>query len=899
MKYPQFASSQKYDKSHRRSGVNVRFVLATLIALLCTYEQTAARQVYVDADAKGNNDGSSWADAYNHLQDALAAVSSGDKILVAQGVYKPDRGKAAALGDRAATFQLINGVVIRGGYAGCGQPDPNARDIQAYKTILSGDLNDDDEPNFANNGDNSYHVVAGSGTDQTAVLVGLIIKGGMYNRSGRPTVISCTFADNLAWRGGGMRNYHSSPSLTNCKFSNNSARDAGGGMYNYSSSPVLTDCTFSENSALNGGGIYNCLDSNPALVNCTFSENSARYSGAMGNYLNSNPSLSGCNFSGNSAEYGGAIRNYRSNPMLANCTFTNNSATGDGGAVNNNSSHPTLATCVFAKNLAAGHGGAIRNYSSSPKLSCCTIVGNSAEQNGGGISNRKNSNPSLSNCILWLNSDANGTNESSQIYTFESEPAVNQCCIQGWTGTLAGSGNFGTDPKLADATANNYHLLPGSPCIDAGQPEYVAKADGTDVDWQPRIINGRVDIGADEYDNQRLVPSQYATIQAAIDAAFGGEVIVVSPGTYSGEGNRDIDFKGKKITVRSTHPEDPAVVAATIIDCENKGRGFHFHSGEDEHSVLKGVTIINGYATNGGGIHCNNSSPTFANCVLKDNRAKYGGGMHNRRSDPKLINCTFGSNAANENGGGIYSLRSNLTLTGCEFSGNLCKNFGGGMFIGGDNLTLARCSFSGNRAGGNGGGMYNRNGNLTLTNCILTGNSAGDNGGGTHNNSNMAVLNCTFSGNSAGRLGGGIYSEDYTCSHGLTLANCILWDNRGSGKVDEPGQIYGGAQVVTYSCIQDVDPNDATVYAGTGNIGDDPCFVRPGYWAAADNLNVSVGPADANAVWVDGDYHLLPNSPCIDAGNPRSQYSLEPELNGRRINMGAYGNTPDATSRRE
>jgi len=105
--------------------------------------------IYVDADANGLNTGSSWADAYNYLQDALANASSSLKpveIRVAQGVYRPDENAVEpnGTGNREATFQLINGASLKGGYAGFGEPDPNARDIDIYETILTGDLNGDD-----------------------------------------------------------------------------------------------------------------------------------------------------------------------------------------------------------------------------------------------------------------------------------------------------------------------------------------------------------------------------------------------------------------------------------------------------------------------------------------------------------------------------------------------------------------------------------------------------------------------------------------------------------------------------------------------------------------------------------------------------------------------------------
>ena len=123
---------------------NLSIWLAMAMFLMAMVSTAAAQTIYVDADANGLNNGSSWMDAYRYLQDALAAALSGDEIWVAEGIYKPDQGVGITPGDREATFQLKNGVTLKGGYAGLGEPDPNARDIQLYETILSGDLNGND-----------------------------------------------------------------------------------------------------------------------------------------------------------------------------------------------------------------------------------------------------------------------------------------------------------------------------------------------------------------------------------------------------------------------------------------------------------------------------------------------------------------------------------------------------------------------------------------------------------------------------------------------------------------------------------------------------------------------------------------------------------------------------------
>jgi hypothetical protein len=310
----------------RGKANHIRWLLCTLFLLGAACTAATGEVIYVDADAIGANDGSSWANAFNYLQDAITAASAGDEIRVAQGTYKPDEGLLAISADggretmvlkrpgelgRNASFQLKTGIIIEGGYAGFGQDDPDERDIEAYRTVLSGDLNADDvdidnpwdfwrEPTRA---ENSYHVVTGSHTDETAVLDGFIITGGngelgggMYSKDGSPTLINCTFTGNSATYGGGMYNEDSNPILTNCTFADNLAlglpgfwRESlpepfgeGGGMYNSASNPTLTDSTFSGNSAPHGGGMRN-ENSSPNLTGCRFVGNKASWGGGMAN----------------------------------------------------------------------------------------------------------------------------------------------------------------------------------------------------------------------------------------------------------------------------------------------------------------------------------------------------------------------------------------------------------------------------------------------------------------------------------------------------------------------------------------------------------------------------------------------------------------------------------------
>ena len=535
----------------KRANPRTWLVISVLCLMMGTPAIAAGATIYVDATRNG--DGSSWANAYKYLQDALSAAASGDEVWVAEGTYIPDSSLAnpGGSGDRAATFQLKTGVGIYGGFpSGGGLWDD--RNPNACQTILSGDLNGDDV-GFNNNAENSYHVVRASGTDDTAVLDGFVITAGNADGSG--------------------------------------IDGDGGGMYSYQSSSMITHCTFTANYT---------------------------------------------------KKRGAAIANKQSNLTVANCMFSGNSAGNAGGGIFNQNSDPMIINCTFIDNSADIYGGGIHNCSaSSETLVNCTLTGNSAGSYGGGISNDASSS-AVTNCILWDNTAPSGAQLSLHS---GGSLTISYCCLQGslpaiynsGSGPIAwGLGNIADNPMF---NPDNYHIQGGSPCVDVGDPDadYTGQ---TDVDGEPRVAGQYADIGSDEVcilvyyvdDDAPGDPGPgnpdisdplengsqqhpFDSIQEAVDAAMDGATINVLDGTYTGLGNRDIDLYGKAITLRSVNG-----AANCIIDCQGSGRGFDFHSGETQETIVAGFTITKGQADVGGAIRCVNSGPQIANCVISDNK---------------------------------------------------------------------------------------------------------------------------------------------------------------------------------------------------------------------------------------------------------------------------------------
>jgi len=329
------------------------------------------------------------------------------------------------------------------------------------------------------------------------------------------------------------------------------------------------------------------------------------------------------------------------------------------------------------------------------------------------------------------------------------------------------------------------------------------------------------------------VPEDFETIQDGIDASENGDTVLVEPGEYI----ENIDFSGKDIVVGSlfmaTGEED--FVTGTIIDGDEQGSVVTFERGETDEALLIGFSIQRGRAGFGGGIFCNNSSPTIHNCIISGNRAVvdggwgHGGGIHFESSSSSIRRCLIAENSAADAGGAV-SIRSAVEIVDCIIFNNRAGNDGGGIWFGGDSsddAQILRCLIYNNRANNPNNGIGG--------------------GGVAFNHSDAHLLNCTIVSNFSQVDGSGGLAL-WECSP--EIRNSIVYDNNGNLYTWRVGEF-----VVEFSDIQDGAE-------GEGNIDLNPLFVNP------DN----------------DDYHLTEDSPCIDAGDPDDPLDYD----GSRADMGAF-----------
>lgn len=482
--------------------------------------------IYVDADATGANDGSTWANAYTTLQSALAAADGTNptEIWVAQGTYYPTGVQTGT--DRNVSFVMKNNTAMYGGFAGT-ESSVNQRNIRTNPTTLSGNIGD-----IGINADNSYHVIFNrtNNLDNSAVLDGFTISSG--NADGTVFPVNS---------GGGMFNSRSSPSIANCTFSLNSARIGGAILNTDNSSPNISQCIFTLNSvANNGGAIFN---------------------------TGGTPEIEACFFRSNFATDGAGIYSSASAPRIENSVFTFNQASNNGAAIFNSGSSYNINNCTFSANTAfvQGSGSGIFNAFPQPGVIARSniTINNSIFKHVGNDVAGDFSGSTIRNTRFIL---PFGIMLSTSENNISADPQFrNQSSPEGIDGV------FGT----AD---DGLQLADNSPCINTGNNSLVPTRLSTDILGNDRILFTTVDMGAYEVstmnsapvitaiDNQTTCDNTTLTFEITVtDADMDNVTISATSSNMALVSNNLIDIMGTGNTrTISITPETDALGTTTI-----------------------------------------------------------------------------------------------------------------------------------------------------------------------------------------------------------------------------------------------------------------------------------------------------------------------------------------------
>ncbi|MCA9289620.1 MAG: hypothetical protein KDA25_00740 [Phycisphaerales bacterium] len=474
--------------------------------------------LYVDDSVGLDGDGRSWATAFVFLQDALAAAQAGSgvsEIRIGQGTYRPDRssGTPGGSGMLTASFHVVDGVAVRGGFAGVVAADPDVRNPHLHPTVLSGDLFGNDASGAAAGvpglTDNAYHVISAGGLREVTEWSGLIVTGGHFRPAGpglggaglhladgHLILSDCTFVNNLNTAlnvpnggGGAIHVTNGNLELIRCVFDHNrtgypsgSSLWNGGAVFADLSTVTVRDCLFRDNVGAHGGGLD--LQRSAADVRDSVFIDNLGGGGAMRVATSAEATIVGCIFDGNrrlagsSGAHGGTLYftgtgGTTADGHLVDCVISNGEANRGGAIYTAGNVELIVDQCVI-HHCTANVGGAIAVWGGDVVVRQSTVADNVAQNaNGGGAGRTDAGTLTFTNSVVW------GNLPQAFVQAYVTLPVEASWCIVngGWPGDVV----MDVDPRFVDAATADYRLQKDSPAINAGNDDFIPP-DTLDID---------------------------------------------------------------------------------------------------------------------------------------------------------------------------------------------------------------------------------------------------------------------------------------------------------------------------------------------------------------------------------------------------------------------------------
>lgn len=559
-------------------------------------------------------------------------------------------------------------------------------------------------------------------------------------------------ADTGASAGGGIRIIGASPTLRDLVLENGWTETWGGGIHLYQSESTIENVILRHNEAEDHGGGVSIWLSNVTLSWLLIHDNEANGSGS---------------------DNGGGLYALDATVSASHLSVVNNFADYGGGLFADDDANIILDASIVAHNSYGG--GIYRQPSASVILTCCDVYGNEGGNFLGSMDDPTGTDGNISQDPWFCDFDAGDFTLSSDSPCL---PANNDC------GVLMGALEQGCeldhvfisgriiDINLMPIEGVELTGVPGLPVFSDANGDYVidllAGWSGIITPSHPAYSfeppsRAYFDVYSDQYDQNYFglhsslhrVPEDHDNIQDAIAACLLGDTVLVAPGTYNGQGNRDIELPGFDICIIGEGGS-----AATALDCEYDGRGFYIFQGETRATLIEGFTIWKGDpgfggTAAGGAVRVDGASPTLRDLNLKECYSRtwggglyfhqsnaglaediiiedclcyyHGGGIAISQSSPLLQRIVVSDNLAKGNGGALYSLDSNAELHSISIVANRCEEVGGGIVLEGGTTTIADCVIAFN--GPTGGGLH---GLIEETGLNITCSDVWGNGGGTY-----------------------------------------------------------------------------------------------------------------------------------------------------------------------